>query len=179
MKKMFAPLIALLPLLYIAIIGIFLVIGPSDSVLFFFMCAYLLLTVLFTICFYCRLGKYRPKELAVYSLLFSAGNLLLLLVEVIYWIIKEAEIQQQAQTGATEGSLLLLVLLFLCLPHWSSYCIVRIAGMLCCNRSLDDMCSGGTKLAHTMLHFFPVADLISSIWVLIKVNSQQKAHQIP
>lgn len=175
MKKMFAPLIAILPLLYILMIGMFFLFSPSDSALFSVLGAYLLMTLLFTVCFCYSLDQYSPRKLAVYNILFSAGNVLLLLIEALFWIVKEAEIQQQAQNGATEGGLMLLVLIILYLPHWISYFMIRIAGIISCNRSLDSTCSKGTKILHNTLHFLPIADLVSSVFVLICVNSQKKA----
>lgn len=175
MKKLFAPLIAVLPLLYILAIGLPFLLRTSDSLLFCLLSACLLLTLLFTVCFYFSIDHYRPKQLAVYNILFSAGNLLLLLMEAGYWLVKKAEIQQQAQSGATEGGILLFVCIILYLPHWFSYFMVRIAGMVSCNRSLYGICSSPARLLHNILHFFPVADLISSIWVLYKINAWQKA----
>ncbi len=179
MKKPFAPLVAVLPLLYILAIGLPFLWDTSDSLVLFLLGIYLLLTLLFTVSFYLSIDHYSPKQLAVYNILFSAGNLLLLLAEAIYWLAKETEIQQQAQNGATEGGLLLLVLIILYLPHQISYFMVRITGIVSCNRSLNNICSGGAKILHNILHFFPVADLISSIWVLYKVSTWQKAQSNP
>ena len=175
MKKIIAPLTAVLPLLYILAIGLSFLFHASDPLLFCLLGVYLLLTLLFTVCFYFTIHHYQPKQLAMYNILFSAGNLLLLLMEAGYWLVKKAEIQQQAQSGAAEGGLLLLIWIILYLPHWFSYFMVRIAGMVSCNRSLEGICSTFTRLLHDILHFLPAADLISSIWVLYKVSTWQKA----
>ncbi len=70
MKKIFAPLTAVLPLLYILAIGLSFPFHTSDPLLFCLLSVYLLLTLLFTVCFYFTIHHYQPKQLAVYNILF-------------------------------------------------------------------------------------------------------------
>lgn len=179
MKKLSPYLTALLPLLYLVMVGLMCLVDASDSVLIGVFLIYMVLSMLFTTVFSHYIDCYPRAKLAQYDFLFSLGNLLLFLAEVVYWLVQRTLMLEQAQNGATEGSLILLLLIILYLPHWVSYFMVRVIGIISCNRMLNGICSRGTKTLHTICHFFPATDLMSSLWVLHKIKSWQKAQKIP
>ncbi len=178
MKKLSPYLIAILPLLYLAMIDLLYLVDASVSALIGVFLIYMVLSMLFTTAFSHYIDCYPRAKLAQYDFLFSLENFLLFLAEVVYWLVQRALMLEQAQNGATEGGLILLLLIILYLPHWVSYFMIRVIGIISCNRMLSGICSKGTKTVHAICHFFPATDVISSLLVLRKIKSWPKAQKI-
>lgn len=174
MKKVFAPLVALIPVFYVLLFALFVLIDPSDNVLLGIYVAFLVASVLASILFAVFAGAHSRKSLALYNILFAAGNLLILIGQIVYWYAKLAEINGATENQPAEGLLLFFVLLIFYIPHWVSYGIVRIVGMVANWRTLRGICPNGINALHTALHFFPLADLISSVIVLLRVRAWEK-----
>lgn len=177
MKKIFAPIVALLPIVYLLSPVTCLLIDSSDSILLGSYGVYLLLTLVSVVLFILFRKAHSAKKLAIYNIVFSAGNLAVLVAQLVYWIISVEKVHQQTQDGGMCAGLLLVVLIILYFPHWISYSLVRIGSMFTCFRSLNGICPMGIKILHTIMHFLPLADLISSIIVLCKICIRQKMAQ--
>ncbi len=179
MKKLFAALTALLPVIYTTSMLLLAFLGAEDEALFAVLGIYLMIGFLFPLAFYLLTAHSKRKFLAVANLWFYAGNLLLLAAEALIWFYQANEVRIAEQNGAMEGGLGLALLIFLYLPHWITYLWVRIFGSLNTSKVLTDICNNTTKTVNMLLQLFPVSDLLSAIWVLGKAKAFQSFQQPP
>lgn len=171
MKKLSAALVALLPLVYVAAMWSSIKIRISDEQFFGILGVYALIGFLFPVIFSISSAKSARKFKAISNVWFYAGNLILLIAEIVYWFIQYEEVLIAERNGGMEGGLGLALLIIIYLPHWFTYLFTRIAGAISCARTLNGVCGGDAKIFHILLQLFPIFDLISAIWVLYKVNS--------
>ena len=179
MRKVFNVLIASIPLLYVAAVFAMVYIMPEDDTLFLILGSIFVLSILFCICYSINSKNNDPQALAVTNIWVIAGNLLLFTAEIIWLIIQTIDVQKQAQSGAMEGGLGIVLLMILYLPHWINYLVCRITAAVHCCRALQGICSSGHAGIYAILHIFPVLDIISSILVLKKVKTFQVNQQPP
>ena len=179
MKKVFAVLTALLPAVYLVSIGLSAVYGAEDKALFTILGLLLVIGFLLPVWFAFLAANADKKFLAVCNLWFYGGNLFLFATEIALWIHSYIENRIAAQNGAMEGGLVLFLLILLYLPHWANYLVVRIVGSVSTGRILSGICEKRCRLIHMDLQLLPVADLISAILVLRKVNAFQTSQQSP
>lgn len=170
MKKIASIFVALLPLIYVGTMVTISKIRVTDEQLFLILGAYTLIGFLFPIFFSIVSAKVERRFLAVSNVCFYAGNLVLLVAQIIYWLIRFEENHIAEQNGGMEGGLGLFLLIILFLPHWISYLFTRIAGAVSCNRALRGVCSQEARILHTFLQLFIVADLLSALWVYCKLR---------
>lgn len=165
MKRALITLTALLPAFYLLTIGLCLLINPEDETLFFLLGVYILIGLLLP----CLLGFFTrdadTKLLALGNIWMAAGNVTLLMAEIIYWVVLFHQNRIAEENGAWGGGLGLVLILILYLPHWISYFFTHIAMSINCNSALRGICSKSVKAAHVILHLLPASDLISAIWV--------------
>ena len=179
MKKVFAVLTTLLPAVYLIGLGISASVGAEDAALFALLGVMLILGFLLPVWYAMITANADKKFLAVCNLWFYGGNLFLFATEIALWIHSYIENRIAAQNGAMEGGLVLFLLILLYLPHWSNYLVVRIVGVVSTGRILSGICEKRCRLIHMDLQLLPVADLISAILVLRKVNAFQASQQSP
>lgn len=179
MKKLFAILFSLIPAIYAVGVAVFLYLMPEDEVLFAVLGGIVVLSIVFAIG-HCSLSKNAERKfLASINVWGIVGNLLLFADEVTWWIYSYVQVRIAEQNGGMEGGLGLFLLIIVYMPHWISYLICRITAAINCQRILDGICSSAVRSAHTLLHIFPITDLISAIWVLCKVNAWKRFQQPP
>ena len=179
MKKLFAVLTALLPAVYMISMAWCAVLGAEDGNLFAVLGILLLIGFLFPIWFAVLTSKADKKFLAVCNLWFYGGNLFLFAVEIALFIHRLVENQNAAQNGAMEGGLVLVLLFILYLTHWINYLVVRIVGAISTSRILEGVGVAGHGASYSIWQLFPVADVISAVLVLRKVNAFQACQQPP
>lgn len=179
MKKLLAVLTALIPAVYLIGLGISASVGAEDAALFALLGVMLILGFLLPVWYAVITANADKKFLAVCNLWFYGGNLLLFALEIALWIHSYIENRIAAQNGAMEGGLLLFLLILVYLPHWANYLVVRIVGSVSTGRILSGICEKRCRLIHMDLQLIPVADLISAILVLRKVNAFQASQQSP
>ena len=179
MKKLFAVLTALFPLIYAISMLILAVLGTEDEALFTVLGILLLVGILLPVAFAATSGKAQRKFLALCNLWFYACNLLIFAGELILWVVRFRENQIASQNGAWEGGLVLVLLFLLYLPHWTVYLVVRIVGAISTARTLKGVSEDSTRMSHTFLQLIPVVDLVSAILVLRKVNRFLSCQQPP
>ena len=179
MKKVFAVLTALIPAVYLIGLGISASVGAEDAALFALLGVKLILGFLLPVWYAVITANADKKFLAVCNLWFYGGNLFLFAIEIALWIHSYIENRIAAQNGAMEGGLLLFLLILVYLPHWANYLVVRIVGSVSTGRILSGICEKRCRLIHMDLQLLPVADLISAILVLRKVNAFQACQQPP
>lgn len=170
MKKIASILVALLPLIYVGTMVTISKNRVTDEQLFVILGVYTLMGFLFPIFFSTASKKAERRFLAVSNVWFYAGNLVLLVAQIIYWLIRFEENRIAEQNGAIEGGLGLFLLIVLFLPHWISYLFTRVAGAVSCSRALKGVCRQEVRILHTILQLFIVTDLLSAIWVCCKVS---------
>ena len=179
MKKLFAILVALIPAIYIGAMALFLYIMPEDEVLFAVLAGILLMGALCN-CIYCIVSaKADRRFLAVNNIWILGSNLLLYIVEMVWLIVSTIQVRIAEQNGGMEGGLGVFLLILFYTPHWVSYLITRIFSSVNCMRALKGISREGVRILHMFLHFFPITDLISAIWVLFKVNRSHCFQQPP
>lgn len=179
MKKTFAVLTALLPLIYAGAMQTMAMGNAEDEVLFAVLGVFLLIGFLFPLLFMIASAKAESKFLAICNLWFYAGNLLLFAAEAVLWLIRLNEVRIAEQNGAVEGGLGLALLIVIYLPHWISYLWVRVFGAIGTSRALTGKCSNLCRACHMLLQLVPLTDLVSAIWVLGKVKACQGCQQPP
>lgn len=179
MKKTLAVLTALLPAIYAGALHISFLVRADDNILFAILGVFAAIGFLFPIWFAVTAAKADKKFLAASNIWFYAGNLLLMVCEIVLWCIRYHEEQIAAQNGGMEGSLGLALLILLFLPHWGSYLFVRVAGAISCARSLRGTGSTQGNAVLIGMQLFPVTDLISAGLVLRKVNRFLSCQQPP
>ena len=179
MKKLFAILFTLIPVIYAAGIAVFLYLMPEDEVLFAALGGIVVLSLIFAICHCVQSKNTDRKFLAVTNVWCISGNLLLFAAEVIWWIYSYVQVRIAEQNGGMEGGLGLFLLIIFYVPHWISYLICRVAAAINCKRALEGIGSSTIRIFHTLLHLLPIADLISAICVLCKVKACQRFQQPP
>ena len=179
MKKLFSVLTVLLPAVFAVSLLLSAVSGAEDEALLALIGGFLFIGILFPVVFAAITANADKKFLAVSNLWFYATNLLLFASEIILWIIRWNEVRIAEQNGAMEGGLGLVLLILLYLPHWISYLVTRIVGAVSTARVLKDVCDSGTGSVHTLVQLVPVADLLSAILVLRKVNRSLSFQQPP
>lgn len=170
MKKLPSVLVALLPVIYIAAIFAAFCIQPEDELLFAILAAYALLGFFLPVIYCITTAKECKKFMAVSNVCFYAGNLLLFAAEIVFLYVYWQNLRIAEQNGAMEGGLGLVIWAFLFLPHWLSYLCTRIVGAVCCARTLKGVCSTWVKELHILLQLFPVADLLSAVWVCLRLK---------
>ena len=180
MKKTFAILTALLPVIYAISMQLSVFLIKGDEALFAMLGIFLLIGFLLPVSFSIATAAADKRFLAICNLWFYAGNLLLFAYEIVLWCIRYHEEQIAAQNGAMGGGLgLALLIIIAYMPHWIIYLCVRIAGAISTARTLKGVSGENTRMAHTFLQLIPAADLLSAIWVLRKVNAFQACQQPP
>ena len=179
MKKVFAVLTALLPAVYLIGLGISASVGAEDAALFALLGVMLILGFLLPVWYAVITANADKKFLAVCNLWFYGGNLFLFATEIALWIHSYIENRIAEQNGAWEGGLVLVLLFILYFPHWINYLVVRIVGAVATARILKGVSEEGKRMAHAFCQLLPVADFISAILVLRKVNAFQACQQPP
>lgn len=179
MRKVYNTLVALIPAMYIGGMTAFLYIMPEDEVLFTVLLGIILLSIIFCIAYSVNSTQQDKKTLCVTNLWMICGNLILFVAEITWLIISSIQVHIATQNGGMEGGLGIFLLIIFYFPHWISYLICRITAAIHCNRALDGICSRGKAGVYTILHLFPVLDLIFAILVLRKVNRFQDFQQPP
>ena len=172
MRKVTTIFNALLPVLYIAAIGLALLINSEDETLFVILGIYLLIGVLFPCLLFIGSTDTSRKFLASSNIWILAGNLLLLCVEIIYWFIVWNETRIAEANGAMGGGLALFLLIVLYIPHWITYLFSRIAAAITCRRALQGISTGNIYALHMLLHLLPFTDLLSALWVYRTVKKE-------
>ena len=173
MKKTLSALAALLPLIYIASLMLLFLLNAEDAPLVGFMIAYCVIAAVLLVGFSIVTNGAKRSFLAVTNIWIYAGNLLLFLFETIYWMVQLEQTRIAEQNGAMGGGLGLVLLILIYLPHWFSYLLTHIAGVINCVRTLHGRYSGGVCAFHTLLQLLPVTDLISACWIVHLVKSRK------
>lgn len=173
MKRIVLILLALLPIIHIFSIAALIFLDADDLQTFAVFGCYTILSV--TLCVLsCTITKKTPPLLlARHHLWATITNLSLLVCEVIYWIITMIQIRIGESIGAMGGGLALLILIIICLPHWISYLLTRIADAVNCTRILRHNSTEADHFLHAIMRLFPVADLISAIIVLRQLKKAE------
>lgn len=178
MKKLFAVLTALLPVIYIG--GIFTVLKLENDDLLWPAAGIFLLFALIVHIVYVTLTKNSPRRFLTISNIWIIGtNFLFHITKIIVLIVITIDVQIRAQQGAQEGGLIIALLFMFSIPNWITYAFTRIAASINCYRAMHDIVHSTKELLHILLHLFPLADLISAILVLRKVNRFQDFQQPP
>ena len=177
MKKLFAILTALTPAFYILTLVTLYQVDAKDGFTIFSILATIVLTLII-----CKIyASFRHKAenlfLAKMNLWIIGSNLLIFLAQIVIMIIVIIDVRIAAQEGAMEGGLGIVLYYFLFLPSRINYLICRITAALCARRALDETLYSHRKGLHSILHLFPVLDLISAIWVYRKVKHCQGFQQ--
>lgn len=177
MKKLFGILTALVPSFYILTIVLLMHIGTEDEVTIATIVGIVLLALIFCAMY----GAFRHKAdslfLARMNLWIIGGNLLVFLGQVVIMIITIIDVRIAEQQGAMEGGLAIVALWILFLPIRINYFFCRVTAALCASRALDNTLYDRYKALHLILHLIPVLDMISAIWVYIKVKYCQNFQQ--
>jgi hypothetical protein len=170
MKRVFLILSPLLPVIYILSIAGLIIFDANDSQTFAVFGCYIILSLTLSV-LGCIFTKDIPQLKVARSHLWSTiSNLTLFICEAVYWIITLIQIRKEEEIGAMGGGLALLILILICLPHWISYLLTRITGAVNCTRILQGKSNRLDYFLHTIMHLFPVTDLISAILVLRQVK---------
>ena len=170
MRRMFAILVSLIPAIYVAAMAVFLFIMPEDEVLFAVLGGIIVVSILGCIGYSVTSAKSSKQSIAVTNLWIIGGNLLLFAAEITWLVISYIQVRIAEQNGGMEGGLGIFLLIIFYLPHWISYLICRCTAAIGCHRSLIDVTGNTAKTLHILLHLIPVFDLISAIWVLLRVK---------
>ena len=173
MKKAIVWLNALLPVMYLMMIGICILINPNDEMLFFILGIYSLIGLLLPGLLALLTANTSNRLLATGNLWIAISNLSLLAAQAIYWFTRLIEIQIAAANGAMEGGLELVVLILLYLPHWVSYFLARIACAINCVRVLLHKSNNANYILYALMHLLPITDLIGAMLVLRQVKKQE------
>lgn len=172
MKKLLAILTALLPVIYVITMQIVSQVQMGDDGFFAVLGIYLLIGLMFPILFSIASTKACKRFLAISNVWIYCANLALMIAEIVFWLIRFEENRIAEQNGAMEGGLgLVLLILFVYMPHWLSYLISRIVGAIHCERTLKGICGGGARALLTLFQLLPVTDLLSALWVYRKVRN--------
>lgn len=170
MKKLFATLVVLLPVFYVAGMILFLYISPDDEVLFTALGGFLVLGLIIN-CVFCAVSaKADRKFLSVCNIGCLATNLMLYIAEIVYLLICTEAVRIAEQNGGMEGGLGIALLIVVYMPHWFVYLFTRILTAVNCERALKGVCTTPVKTFLTILHLFPMFDILSAAWVLHKVR---------
>lgn len=177
MKRFFGILTALLPALFAAGIGLLFLWSPDDSVVFAFLGGYLLWSLICSIAYATASHKTDSVYLAKLNLWIIGGQLFLFAAEIVWLIITAIDVHIATQQGAMEGGLAIFLLIVFYLPSWLSYLFCRFAAAIGVWDALKETCSASSRMTHTILHIFPVSDLISAIMVYRTVKHCQTFQQ--
>ena len=174
MKKTLSALTASLPLFYAAAIFILFLLDSTDGALLTVMFGYIAIALLLHIFFLSFAMKETPEFLSISNLILYSGNLILFVIEIIYWAIYYRQTQIATQNGAMGGGLGLVLLILLYLPHWASYFMTHIVGAICCFKALNRKCGDGILLCHILMQLLPVTDLASAVIVRHTLLKKEK-----
>ena len=177
MQKVFGILTALIPAFYAGGMVLFLYLMPEDEVLFAVLGGIILLSLIFCIGYGAASQKADSLYLARMNLWIIGGQMLLFTAEITWLIIAAIQVHIATQQGGMEGGLGIFLLIILYMPSWISYLICRFTAAVCCFDALKDKVISRSRTLHTLLHLFPVLDLISAILVYRTVKRFQFCQQ--
>lgn len=170
MKKTLATLLALLPVIYLATLGVLAWLDAADEPLLMMMLVYFVAALALHIAYTAHTTHADGRFLAVSSLWISGVNLVFFLAEIILWLVRLEENRIAEANGAMEGGLGLVLMILIYLPHWFSYLMSRITGTISCYRALNGVCSETPRLLHSLLQLLPGGDLLSTIWMIRRIK---------
>jgi hypothetical protein len=177
MKKMLGIFTALTPAFSILTLVMLFQVDAKDGLTIISILATIVLTLII-----CKVyASFRHKAeilfLAKMNLWIIGSNLLVFLAQIVIMIIVIIDVRIAEQQGAMEGGLMIVLYYFLFLPSRINYLICRITAALCARNALDETLYSHRKGIHSILHLFPIADMISAIWVYRKVKHCQTFQQ--
>ena len=170
MKKLFAVLVALIPVLYVTCM--LLVLFYEEDYIPTLLGGIIILGLLFNAAFCALSNKANKKFLATCNLWSLSTNLIVYAAEIIYFIVLVAmssDIGPSPDMGVGLGIALYIIF---CIPHWITYLFTRIFAAINCGIALRNVCSTAVKALHVILHLIPLADLLSAIWVFGRVHRE-------
>ena len=173
MKKAFAAVMGLLPVLYLLCLGLSFFLDAQDEPLLMMMLGYCAAALAVHIVYSVVTAQTPRRFQAVRNLWFYSVNFAFFLAEIILWLVMLRAVRIAEAEGAIEGGLILVVLILLYLPHWFSYLLTRIVGTISCYRAPQGIVSVNAQLAHCLLQLVPGGDVISALWVLRRVKNSQ------
>ena len=179
MKKLFAVLYVLIPVFYAAGMLACLYSMPEDEVLFTLLGGIIVLSFVSCIAYSILSANAKRQFLAITNIGSISCNLLLFAAEITWLVISYIQVRIAEQNGGMEGGLGIVLLIVIYMPHWISYLICRITASINCSRALKGISSSSASIIHSILHLFPITDLISAVLVLQRVNRFQHCQQPP
>ena len=175
-EKTLAVLMAILPLVYLAVIALFLL-TELDNALYTALSFLVLLGLILAICFATLTKGTNRKFLATANVWMLSTNAAVFLAEIIWYAVSYRDVYIEERNGAMGGGLLLFLILLICTPHWLTYLFTRVCAAINCYRVTKEVNADRSTILHIFAHLIPIVDLFSAIFVLRKVKPCQVCQQ--